>query len=99
MTDEYINKDIAWPYFKRAQCVKDRKELVGLFNQIPSINIQKILKEKITMNKQEITLNLKGIGFDLYAMADGFIPTTKEELSSMAHELFGYIKELEDQNE
>ena len=51
------------------------------------------------MNKQEITLNLKGIGFDLYAMADGFIPTTKEELLSMAHELFGYIKELEDQNE
>ncbi len=46
MTDEYINKDIAWPYFKKAQCVKDRKELVDLFNKIPSINIQKILNQK-----------------------------------------------------
>lgn len=46
MTDEYINKDIAWPYFKRAQCVKDRKELVDLFNKIPSINIQKLLNRK-----------------------------------------------------
>jgi hypothetical protein len=46
MTDEYINKDIAWHYFKQAQCVKDRKELVNLFNQIPSIKIQKLLNQK-----------------------------------------------------
>lgn len=46
MTNEYINKDIAWPYFKKAQCVKDRKELVDLFNKIPSINIQKVLNQK-----------------------------------------------------
>ena len=41
MVCEYLNKNIAWHYFKKAQHVKDRKELVDLFNQIPSIKMQK----------------------------------------------------------
>lgn len=94
MTDEYINKDIAWPYFKKAQCVKDRKELVDLFNQIPSIKIQKFLKETTTMNKNDLYLNMLGIAFDIAAIADGDIPATKDELRSLSNELFGYLKEF-----
>ena len=94
MTCEYLNKNIAWHYFKKAQHVKDRKELVDLFNQIPSIKIQKFLKETTTMNKNDLYLNMLGIAFDIAAIADGDIPATKDELRSLSNELFGYLKEF-----
>lgn len=52
MNIEYINKDIAWHYFKQASTITDRKKLFELFNQIPTVKVKaKILTNKDNKNE------------------------------------------------